>query len=356
MAGRQDSGKDLRHRVESAAEAALRESKSVSPVDVFCGIGWLPSTVVGQWRQGRVDSLEHALAVRPDKLAVAMDQLRGWAQARGLVPSQVAYLAATRDRRPLRFTERGDEEAEALYRTHWISPELSEPHRSRLTERQSRAPDLVVIEPLKDFSCTSCGDTGPYLFMEGPGPLCLTCADMDHLIFLAAGSAALSRRAKKQSGLSAVVVRFSRSRKRYERQGILIEEAALELAEEQCLADEDARERRSERDAERRAGQDLDFQARLGEEITRLFPGCPPDRARAIAGHAAARGSGRVGRSAAARALDEGAVTLAVVASARHEDTGYDELLMSGVPRDAARQRIRPRLDQVLDRWRAGGS
>jgi hypothetical protein len=41
-----------------------------------------------------------------------------------------------------------------------------------------------------------------------------------------------------------VVVRFSRSRTRYERQGILVEEAALESAEAQCLADEDARGRR----------------------------------------------------------------------------------------------------------------
>jgi hypothetical protein len=34
-----------------------------------------------------------------------------------------------------------------------------------------------------------------------------------------------------------VVVRFSRARKRYERQGILVEEAALEQAEAQCLDD-----------------------------------------------------------------------------------------------------------------------
>jgi hypothetical protein len=347
-------GRGLRQRVESAAEAVLRESKSVSPVEVFCGLGWLPAAAAGQWRHGRADSLESVLAVRPDKLADAMAHLRGWALARGLVPSQVDYLAATRDRRPLRFTASGEQEAEALYRTHWISPALSEPQRSRLAERQSRAPDLVVIEPLSDFSCTSCGDTGPYLFMEGPGPLCLTCADMDHLIFLPAGSAALSRRAKKESGLSAVVLRFSRTRRRYERQGILVEEAALQLAEEQCLADEDARERRRDRDAGRRAGQDLEFQARLGEEIRRLFPRCPASRARAIARHAAARGSGRVGRSAAARALDEGAITLAVVASIRHEDTGYDQMLMSGVPRPVARERIGPQIDQVLDRWRAG--
>jgi hypothetical protein len=59
-----------------------------------------------------------------------------------------------------------------------------------------------------------------------------------------------------------------------------------------------------------------------------------------------------VGRSAAGRALDPDAVTRAVVASVRHEDTVYDELLMAGVPREQARERIRNDLDQVLERWR----
>jgi hypothetical protein len=220
-------------------------------------------------------------------------------------------------------------------------------------ERHGRAPDLVVIEPLREFTCTGCGETGPYLIMDEPGPLCLTCADLDHLAFLPSGDAALSRRAKAASGLSAVVVRFSRSRKRYERQGILVESAALDRAEEQCLADADVRQRRRERDTVRRAAQDLEFQARFAGEIARLYPGCPASRAEAIAAHAAARGSGRVGRSAAARALDADAIRLAVIASVRHEDTRYDELLMAGVPRQEARDRVRQRIDDVLDRWQA---
>jgi len=43
---------------------------------------------------------------------------------------------------------------------------------------------------------------------------------------LPSGDAALTRRAKRASGLSVVVVRFSRARRRYERQGILVEEEA----------------------------------------------------------------------------------------------------------------------------------
>ena len=119
----------------------------------------------------------------------------------------------------------------------------------------------------------------------------MTCADLDHLVFLGAGDAALTRRAKKASVLSAVVVRWSRSRKRYERQGILVEEPALEQAEQECLAHEDARMRRRERDRERRADEDVEFQARMAAEIARLFPRCLPERAKAIARHTALRGA-----------------------------------------------------------------
>jgi type II secretory pathway component HofQ len=131
--------------------------------------------------------------------------------------------------------------------------------------------------------------------MEDAGPLCMGCADLDHLVFLPAGDAALSRRARKASRLSAVVVRFSRARKRYERQGILVEEAALRQAEMQCLADEEARARRRERDRQRRADQDVAFEARLAEAVVQLFPGCPAGRAEAIAQHAGQQGSGRLG-------------------------------------------------------------
>jgi hypothetical protein len=213
--------------------------------------------------------------------------------------------------------------------------------------------DLVAIVPLRNFTCVACGDTGWLLVMEDAGPHCLTCVDLDHLVYVPAGDAALSRRARRESTLSAIVVKFSRSRKRYERQGILAEPQALELAEQQCLGDEDARRRRRERDQLRRDAEDVTFQARMAAEIVRLFPGCPKRRAERIALHTGQRGSGRVGRSAAGRALDDHAITLSVVASVRHEDTEYDRLLMAGVPRITARERVQPAVDRVLDGWRA---
>src|SRR5205823_643406 len=59
---------------------------------------------------------------------------------------------------------------------------------------------------------------------------CLTCAELDHLVCVPAGDAALTRHARAASRLWAVVVRFSRSRRRYERQGVLVEEHALATA------------------------------------------------------------------------------------------------------------------------------
>jgi hypothetical protein len=42
-----------------------------------------------------------------------------------------------------------------------------------------------------------------------------------------------------------------------------------------------------------------------------------------------------------------------VIAAVRHDDTNYDELLMSGVPRTAARNQVRGAIDRILAEWRA---
>jgi hypothetical protein len=232
-----DMADKVEGRVAEAAVTALSERSFVTAVDVFVRIGWLAPVRVDEWRQGRIEYLECGMQVNPAKITTAMTYLRRWARGRGLVASETTYVSRTRDRRPLRFSASGDPEVERNYRTQWVSPALSEAERRRLAERESRPPNLVVISPLKGFTCASCSsDSGDLLVMEDAGPLCLTCARMDHLVFLPSGDAALTRRAKKASTLSAVVVRFSRTRKRYERQGILVEEVALNQAEQECLA------------------------------------------------------------------------------------------------------------------------
>ena len=82
----------------------------------------------------------------------------------------------------------------------------------------------VFITTRKNSKCGECGeDLGPKAWItleEDKGVLCLACADLDDLTFLSAGDAALTRRARRHSTLSAVVLKFSRARKRYERQGV----------------------------------------------------------------------------------------------------------------------------------------
>jgi hypothetical protein len=215
--------------------------------------------------------------------------------------------------------------------------------------------ELKVFITTRETSCDECGeDLGrrAWITLAGErGALCLSCADLDHLIFLPSGDAALTRRARKYSTLSPVVLRWSRARKRYERQGALVEAAALERAEAECLADADARARRREREAERRALLDRQYVARFAERVRELYPNCPPRAERAIAEHACLKYSGRVGRSAAAKALDEEAVRLAVIAHVRHAETPYDELLASGWDRHDARREVEGQVRAVLALW-----
>lgn len=127
-----------------------------------------------------------------------MRLFRDWASQRGLLRSETAYVGRTPGRRELRFSQSGD----------------------------------PAVDPLgHDWKCHRCGGSGGFLIMEPPGPSCLACARLDALVFLAAGDAALTRLARAKSRTSAVVVRFSRARRRYERQGLLVEARALRDAE-----------------------------------------------------------------------------------------------------------------------------
>jgi hypothetical protein len=183
--------------------------------------------------------------------------------------------------------------------------------------------------------------------------LCLACADLDHLVFLPSGDAALTRRAKKHSTLSAVVLKWSRARKRCERQGLLVEEQALEKAEEECLADSEVRERRKEREAIRREESDRQYVWEFSVRVRELFPSCPPGTETVIAEHACLKYSGRVGRSASAKSLDAEAVRLAVIAHIRHRETSYDRLLARGYERREARAQVEADVRRILGQWEA---
>ena len=114
------------------------------------------------------------------------------------------------------------------------------------------------------------------------------------------------------------MVRFSRSRGRYERQGILVEPQALERAERECTEDADDRARVRVRAGEQRRIQDRQLASQMESRPADLFPRCPP----------------------------------AVIAAIRHNRTNYDELLAAGVGRADARDRVADRVRAILERWR----
>src|SRR5579862_8730360 len=92
----------------------------------------------------------------------------------------------------------------------------------------------AVFVALGEKTCTECGEEVPRgsLFLpEKPDRLlCVGCADLDELEWLPSGDAALTRRATKYSTVCYVVLKFSRARKRFERQGIIVQPEAIERA------------------------------------------------------------------------------------------------------------------------------
>lgn len=142
---------------------------------------------------------------------------------------------------------------------------------------------------------------------------------MDTLAFLGCANFGLGETpdaagwgATKHSKLHAIVLKFSRTRKRYERQGVLVEKAALDHAETECLGDADARARIRERSAVRRQELDAEYVRAFTDRIKELYPGCPIKEANSIAEHACPKAPGRVGRSAAAKRFEPKTIELAV--------------------------------------------
>jgi len=214
----------------------------------------------------------------------------------------------------------------------------------------------VLLQP-EPCVCRQCAAELPaqafVTLSEEEGLLCLSCSDLDHLQFLGAGNMALTLRAKKHSRLWAMVLEWNRRRRRFQRLGLLVEESALEQAEQECLADKEVRLRRRQRQAVQRQLEDEQYLAAFSQEIRRLYPLCPPGRETVIAQHACSKYSGRVGRAAFARELHPKAIELAVLAHIRHTETEYDTLLATGVARSQARAQVENRLWRVLGSWQA---
>lgn len=187
--------------------------------------------------------------------------------------------------------------------------------------------------------------------LDGKG-VCASCAGMGDLVLLPSGDPALTRRASKLSARRAVVLKWARANKRYQRQGTLVEASAIEAARIQCAADAQKREAKNAKAAVKREVEDVAYRAAFLAELMRLFPGCPQAEASELAAHACEKHSGRVGRSAAARELlDPDKIRLAVIAHIRHVHTGYDQFFDINVAKRDARRMVQAKIQRVLASW-----
>jgi hypothetical protein len=80
--------------------------------------------------------------------------------------------------------------------------------------------DIRVFISSRESRCDECGEDvgrGAWITLkEDKGALCLSCSDLDHLAFLPSGDACLSRRAKKNSVLWAVVLKWRHTETKYD--------------------------------------------------------------------------------------------------------------------------------------------
>jgi hypothetical protein len=349
----------LKQRVLNAAECVLAVKGYVSPIELLKQMGLLDPSHVRMWEKGVCERLESRIQGGAKKLEVTYDVFKEWAAEKQLTVVKAALRSSGRDQtHELVVTKDASPEMESFFRTCYAPADITPRKLEALKKKLNKPPDLVVFITVREsLNCEECGAEmvhGDFLFQEKKRSLCLQCADLDHLEFLPSGDAAMSRRARKHSPLSAVVVQFNRRRKRYERRGILVAAKAISQAEEECLSDADRRAAQRERGAALREREDERLVEEMAATILEQYPGCPAGEARQIASHTARRGSGRVGRSGAGRQLQAEAIRLAVIAHIRHEHTRYDMLLMSGTARKSARQAISSDIWKVVNAWQRG--
>ncbi len=214
--------------------------------------------------------------------------------------------------------------------------------------------DRIVFILRRDSQCGRCGlelGKGRFICLAGGESLCLGCAGLAHLEFLPRGDSAVTRRATKYSSLHVVVMRKSATRKRAERQGILVEPEAIRRAEQESSADADQRSQRQQQAAKHREKAEKKYVAAFAEAIREQYPCCPEEDCQKIAAHACQKYSGRVGRSAAAKQFEPTAVRLATTAHIRHRHTNYDTFLRLHGDKELAREDVRWQVQEILDAW-----
>lgn len=176
--------------------------------------------------------------------------------------------------------------------------------------------------------------------------------------FVARGEPALTRALLARGALRV----FDERRGKLVQVGVAATAAAIAAARAEVAATAGERAASRERSRERRERLEERYQADFDEAVRRLFPSIPERDRLAIVARACEVGSRRVGRCAAAKALDPDPIRLAVRAWIRHAHTEYDAILdragagrafgrASKEARRQARQTIRAAVDRVATAW-----
>ena len=215
--------------------------------------------------------------------------------------------------------------------------------------------DAILVFPSQgEGDCAHCATPlyqSAFVTFKNDTIACVKCGGLENLEFLPSGNTALTRRANALSAVKYVVLKFSRARKRYERQGILARPEILDQARRECAADEAAREAKRQASSARRDKQDTTHIAAFAARIRELYPSAPVGVEHEIAAHACRKHSHRVGRAAFAKELDPESIHLAVRAHIRHHHTSYDRLMSSGADRPDARLLVAARIEETTRRW-----
>ncbi|MCX6962192.1 MAG: DUF2293 domain-containing protein [Verrucomicrobia bacterium] len=220
---------------------------------------------------------------------------------------------------------------------------------------QTADSDAILVFPSQgEGDCAHCAAPlyqSAFVTFKNNAIACVKCGGLENLEFLPSGNTALTRRATALSEVKYVVLKFSRARKRYERQGILARPEILDRASRECEAYEAAREAKRQASSARRDKQDAAHLAAFAARIRELYPSAPLGVEHEIATHACRKYSGRVGRAAFAKELAPESIHLAVRAHIRHHHTSYDRLMSGGADRSDARLLVTARIEETTRRW-----
>lgn len=214
----------------------------------------------------------------------------------------------------------------------------------------------IFLTKKEKLKCNSCGKGIPkgksfVAESEKHKGICFSCSPFLGYVMLPPGDAAMTRRSKKHSTLCGVVLAWNQRRKRYERQGQLVEEIAIEKARLECEKDKAERELKNKKAAVVRAIKDKEYIEAFAIAIRQRYPNCPVKREFKIAAHACEKYSGRVGRTADAKQFDATMIDLAVEAHIRHTETNYDNQFGKGISKQEIRSVVKNDINAVMRKW-----